>query len=146
MKSFLFLILISISASASHVNGDPAYNWNDIVTEQPVELRQKIVINFDPAMGCKYSQLAMYPGTHLNVRKIVALDQIKVTMFELQGKKCYCPKTKSEMSIIDPLNPDNEPTSGHAVGVLMEKKCRMQVFVENRDLLQTSIFKNVFDN
>lgn len=103
-------------------------NWTDLNPAEPLILRQEV----------KLGEAAFPAGTHFSLLSSEPLDLpgAPLVLFHLMKTPCEQPAQTHEMEIIVP---EGAPEAS-SVGVELEAGCRWGVYVEQKDLLERSLF------
>lgn len=120
MKTFLTTLIALFTFNAF------AITWQEIETDTKINLNKEV---FFEKEGFKIP-----PQTKFVVEDFYGLPQINVSLIQLTMVNCKFPEVTTEMILASDEN-------GEAVvGLQLGKNCRLEVFVENRDLDKNSIF------
>jgi hypothetical protein len=103
-------------------------SWSELDPAEPLLLRQKIQLG----------EAAYAPGTRFSLLGSEPLDLpgAPLVLFHLMKTPCAHPQQTHGMEIIVP---EGGPEAS-SVGVELETGCRWSVYVEQKDLLQPSLF------
>jgi hypothetical protein len=103
-------------------------SWTELDPAEPLWLRQEI----------KLGEVAYAPGTRFSLlgREPLGLPGAPLVLFHLRKTPCEQPQQTHGMEIVVP---EGGPEAS-SVGVELETGCRWSVYVEQKDLLQPSLF------
>lgn len=110
-----------------------AAEWNDLEMDQKYTLTQSFQL---PQIERSGSLVDFLQGEEVVLKEIIALDMIKVMLFKFDYKNCPGPDMKTDMEII----PVKNTAPVVEVGAQLEK-CSLEVFIESKDLMSTSLFE-----
>ncbi len=124
MRLFLALILISFNVFAA--------KWTDLESNRIYRLSQTFQLQ---TIDRSRTLLDFRSGERFQLAESTALDMINVTMFSFYLHNCPGPALKTDMAIIavKATSPVVE------IGAQVDK-CRLEIFIENKDLMTKSFF------
>jgi hypothetical protein len=126
MKYILLLLL------SSNIFANTPQKWINTESLQDYKLMDSIEI-----VGTE--NIVLEQGSVLKVLNIVSLDFINVTVYETKIMSCDFYNDSSDLEIFD-FYYNSELT---VVGYELSNNCRLDLFIENIDLLKTGIFESL---
>lgn len=125
MRLFLALILISFNVFAAE--------WNDLESNRIYRLSQTFQLQ---TIDRSRSLLDFRSGERFQLAEVVGLDMINVTLFSFYLHNCPGQALKTDMKIIavKATSPVVE------IGAQVDK-CRLEIFIENKDFMTKSFFE-----
>jgi hypothetical protein len=119
---YLLLFLISnhiaFKANASNIK------WYDLSSGMQLNLTQEI----------NFTQVTILPASQLTLEEIIPLSMIKVSLYKLYWHDCAEPSLEQEMILLAVDNTNVE------IGLELLQNCNLELYIEDRDLFQASIF------
>lgn len=123
LRNLLFIILVTPSLA---IAGLP---WADIVTETTYSL--------DKTFKIKNTNISFPKGSVINVIERAPVNMIKVEMFKVEVKNCQYPEVTSSLELYELPQTNGSKV---IVGVEVSKGCKLEMFVELKDLNTSSLF------
>jgi hypothetical protein len=109
-------------------------SWNELEEQKEYKINQAIQLIQNERSR---SILDISQGEKFLLKEITGLDMIRVTYFQFDYKNCPGPAMTTDMEIIAVKN-----TSPMVeVGAQLEKDCKLGIFIENKDLMSSSLFE-----
>lgn len=108
--------------------------WNDLSIEDRVSLGQELVLR-----GLRGEEIRIGRDENFILDEIIPLTGISVVDYFFTQKNCANADLESEMEIVLPNG--NSPSSKAEVGVIFHKGCRLEIYVESKDLFRPSFFR-----
>lgn len=125
MRLFLGLMAMSFNIFATE--------WNDLEIQGKYKLTQSFQLPQNERSGSFVDFMA---GEQVVLREVIGLDMIRVVLYKFDYKNCPGLEMKTDMEII----PVKNTSPMVEVGAQLEK-CSLEVFIENKDLMTTSLFE-----
>jgi hypothetical protein len=126
MRIFIIMMLYSFKLLAT--------DWSELEIHQRYRLQQSFQLPQQERSG---SLLDFVQGDQLILEEIVHLGHIRVSLFIFDYLNCPGPQLRTTMEIIPVQN--SSPVV--EIGAQLESNCKLEVFIETRDLRSQSIFK-----
>lgn len=143
--SFIFLFIVFSTSFAEGLQGHLGMPLKSELQSQLLSLKWSDLDSYSKGDRLILNQSLNVPfsfnkGTKFLFQSVLSLDDIQVTIFEFLKEGCRldenAPSTDIEMILVDGVS------SGREVGVLLEKKCILSIFVEWDDRNSQSLFVN----
>jgi hypothetical protein len=125
MRFFLMLLLISLQTQAAE--------WHQLIVDEKYELTQSFSL---PQLERSGSFLDLEAGSKVELKEVIGLDMIRVSLFRFDYLNCPGPAMKTAMEII--AVKDTFPIV--EIGAQLQENCKLEIFIENRDLMTSSFF------
>jgi hypothetical protein len=126
MRLFIGLMLISVNLFAA--------NWSDLEEKTNYKLTQSFQL---PQIERSGSILDIMKGESFVLSEITGLDMINVSLFTFEYKNCPGIAMKTDMEII----PVNNTSPVVEIGAQVIEGCKLEIFIENKDLMTNSFFE-----
>jgi len=127
----LFLSCASAFASTGTGNAD---TWYDFELGDALSLTQALALP-----GLRGESIALPTGEVFILDEVTELSGISVVNYMFTQKNCAHADWESDMEIILPA--ENSPNSRAEVGVIYHPDCKLEIFVEGKDLMKPSFFR-----
>lgn len=126
MRLFLILLVLSFNALA--------VEWTELEDGTQYKITQDFQLSQLERSG---SKLDISRGDKVVLKETVALSMINVMLYIFDYKNCPGEAMTTEMEIIPVLltSPVVE------IGAQLEEKCELHIYIENKDLMSTSLFE-----
>ncbi len=130
MKFTLILlgILSSVNVQAASLP------WQDLEEDTSSQLTQSLALQ-----GTHGEVIDLARDRVVTLEDVWPLEGLSVVNYIFRATPCETPELESEMAIILPNG--NSPTSKAEVGVTYSKGCRLDIYVETKDLAKPSFFR-----
>lgn len=125
MRLFIALALISLNVFAAE--------WNDLEANKIYRLSQTFQLQ---TIDRSRSLLDFRSGERFQLAEVVGLDMINVTLYSFYLHNCPGQALKTDMKII----PVRATSPVVEIGAQVDK-CRLEIFIENKDVLTKSFFE-----
>lgn len=126
MRLFIGLMLVSFNLFAA--------NWSDLEEKTQYKLTQSFQL---PQIERSGSLVDLMKGESFLLTEITGLDMINVSLFIFEYKNCPGRSMKTDMEII----PVNNTSPVVEIGAQLVEGCKLEVFIENKDLMTNSFFE-----
>jgi hypothetical protein len=126
MRLFFGLMFVSLNLFAA--------NWSDLEEKTKYKLTQSFQLSQIERSG---SVLDIMKGETFVLKEITGLDMINVSLFIFEYKNCPGRAMKTEMEIISVNN--THPVV--EIGAQLMEGCKLEIFIENKDLMTNSFFE-----
>jgi hypothetical protein len=126
MRLFIGLMLVSFNLFAA--------NWNELEEKTQYKLTQSFQL---PQIERSGSLLDIMKGENFLLTEVTGLDMINVSLFVFEYKNCPGRSMKTDMEII----PVNNTSPVVEIGAQVIEGCKLEIFIENKDLMTNSFFE-----
>lgn len=126
MRLFLAALLVSFNVFA--------VSWTNLEDGNHYTISQSFELFQTERSG---SSLHITKGERVFLDETVPLSMINVTLFIFDYQNCPGPEMTTEMEII-PVQGTNPVVE---IGAQLEPNCKLNIFIENRDLFSQSLFQ-----
>ncbi len=126
MRLFIGLMLVSFNLFAA--------NWNELEEKTQYQLTQSFQL---PQIERSGSLLDIMKGENFLLTEVTGLDMINVSLFVFEYKNCPGRSMKTDMEII----PVNNTSPVVEIGAQVIEGCKLEIFIENKDLMTNSFFE-----
>jgi hypothetical protein len=126
MRLFIGLMLVSFNLFAA--------NWNELEEKTQYKLTQSFQL---PQIDRSGSLLDIMKGENFLLTEVTGLDMINVSLFVFEYKNCPGRSMKTDMEII----PVNNTLPVVEIGAQVIGGCKLEIFIENKDLMTNSFFE-----
>ena len=126
MRLFIGLMLVSFNLFAA--------NWNELEEKTQYNLTQSFQL---PQIERSGSLLDIMKGESFLLTEVTGLDMINVSLFTFEYKNCPGRSLKTDMEII----PVNNTSPVVEIGAQVVEGCKLEIFIENKDLMTNSFFE-----
>ncbi len=134
MKNLFLICLLTFSANLAF-----AQTFNDIEEGQVLVFDQTMKLPTSALTKDKaVTTITIKKGDKIKISQIQNLDSINVMVFVGHLEDCPSPTSTTVMEIVKILN--REPSTD--VGVMLEEKCQLSVFIETKELYHPTFFAN----
>ena len=123
LSGILFITLMIPSLAMANIP------WTDIVTET--------TYTFEKTFKIKNTNISFRKGSVVNVTERAPLNMIQVEMFKMEVKNCQYPEVTSGLELYPIRQPNGTTTT---IGIEVSKGCKLEMFVELKDLNTNSFF------
>ena len=126
MRLFIGLMLVSLNLFAA--------NWSELEEKTQYKLTQSFQL---PQIERSGALLDLMKGEKFVLSQITGLDMIHVSLFVFEYKNCPGQSMKTDMEII----PVNNTSPVVEIGAQVTVGCKLEIFIENKDLISNSFFE-----
>jgi hypothetical protein len=126
MRLFIGLMLVSFNLFAA--------NWNELEEKTQYKLTQSFQL---PQIERSGSLLDIMKVENFLLTEVTGLDMINVSLFVFEYKNCPGRSMKTDMEII----PVNNTSPVVEIGAQVIEGCKLEIFIENKDLMTNSFFE-----
>ncbi len=127
---FFFTPCLALGSALAH---PPVSSWSDLKVDSQYVLEQEIVLS-----GPRGERIVLLSGHDTILKEIQPLDGISVVQYVFTPETCRTPSEESEMELVLP----EDGKSGSEVGVQLRADCRLEIFVETKDLNGLSFYRD----
>lgn len=130
-STLVFSTLLASAPAFAHVG---ATDWMDLEKSEIYLLSQDLTLT-----GLRGEKIEIETASEYRLAEITPLDGLSVVEYVFAAEKCEEPAQESEMELILPN--DSEPGANAEVGVQLVPECRLEIFVETKDLGRPSLYR-----
>ena len=111
-----------------------AADWTELEVAEVYVLGQGLKLT-----GLRGEKIEIEKGADYRLEEIAPLDGLSVVEYTFAAEKCDEPAQESEMELI--LPEDSPPGANSEVGVQLVPECRLEIYVETKDLGHPSFYR-----
>ncbi len=133
MKFPTFVLAIAVATFPAISHAD-ALDWMDLEKSELYLLSQDLALT-----GLRGEKIEIEAEAPYRLSEVTPLDGLSVVEYVFDAETCEEPAQESEMELI--LPEDTEPGANAEVGVQLVPECRLEIFVETKDLGRPSLYR-----